>query len=245
MTVVSVDLASKSYRDIGVVALHVDRGRVLIEPVRLESLGIHGKPTAKPLATFLAAFADELDARLIFLDGPQGWKSPDNGLQHARRCEKELATQGKTGLPGNTKPANYLNFISFSIEVFNELEARGFPRLEVLDPGCTKAAVESFPTSSWRTLGLKPLPGKRKANEEEIASKLQELCDLLPCQPTSYLTHDELQAAVSGLAGIAMENQHVAGYESSGVRPFQKDGTWREGYIVNPTPQCCGPYNPA
>ena len=54
-----------------------------------------------------------------------GWKAGDNGLEHARVCERALASQGKTGLRGVTKPGNYVGFITFSIKLFDALESRG------------------------------------------------------------------------------------------------------------------------
>ena len=41
------------------------------------------------------------DIRVLMLDGPQAWKSRDNGLEHARVSERQLNTACKTGLPGD------------------------------------------------------------------------------------------------------------------------------------------------
>jgi hypothetical protein len=43
------------------------------------------------------------------------------------------------------------------------------------------------------------------------------------------------QALVSGLAGVALEEGNEAGFTIAGVPPTEMDGTWREGFIVNPT----------
>ena len=80
MRVLSVDLASASYRDIG-VALLVGGPRVLSIMVRLEEVGLVGRPNAAELAHFLDEFASNAGAGIIAIDGPQGWKDPDNG-QH-------------------------------------------------------------------------------------------------------------------------------------------------------------------
>src|ERR1019366_4992681 len=119
MSTLSVDLAYTDYRDIGIVTLEKVGGRIRATAVPLVTRGLRGRPTVAILADALVALAYEIDAEWIFIDGPQGWKAPDNGLEHARVCERALATQGKTGLPGVTKPGNYVGFITFAIELFD------------------------------------------------------------------------------------------------------------------------------
>ena len=45
--------------------------------------------------------------------------------------------------------------------------------------------------------------------------------------------HDELQAVVSGLAGVYLERGDWSRCEVVGEPPFELDGSWREGVIVN------------
>ena len=162
LNVLSIDLAHKSYADIGVCSLRVVESRIGVAPIRLSEFGLTGRPTCVLLAGAIADLAAKLDARLVFIDGPQAWKAPDNGLLHSRVCERQLATQGKTGLPGFTKPSNYAPFIAFAIELFDRLAALGWPRLPDASALASSGrfSIESFPTSAWRSLGLKPLPGK-------------------------------------------------------------------------------------
>lgn len=47
--------------------------------------------------------------------------------------------------------------------------------------------------------------------------------------------HDELQALVSGLAGIPMLGGTINEYRVDGVAPFSLGGSTREGFIFNPT----------
>jgi hypothetical protein len=47
-------------------------------------------------------------------------------------------------------------------------------------------------------------------------------------------THDELQALVSGLGGIAIARERPNEYSVHGIAPKMIGGTWREGFIVNP-----------
>jgi hypothetical protein len=142
------------------------------------------------------------------------------------------------GLPRVTKPANYAGFITFAIELFDALDARGWPRLptSVVPPSRQRCTVESFPTSAWRSLGLPPLPGKASARLQTVPVKLSELRAAFPLDAPDGLSHDELQALVSGLAGIALEDGNDAGVTIVGVPPMELEGTWREGFIVNPTP---------
>ncbi len=238
MSVLSIDLAHKSYSDVGVCSLRVAAGQIEVAPIRLSALGLNSSPLPGALAKTIAGLADQLGARLIFIDGPQAWKSPENGLLHSRICERQLATPGKTGLPGFTKPSNYAPFIAFSIDLFDQLGGLGWPRLP--EPSALSSshrfAIESFPTAAWRSLGLKPLPGKKKTPAGTVQTKLGELDRLFPTfvPGPGELTHDELQALIAGLAGIAVEGHVAYAFALAGVSPFELEGYWREGFIVNP-----------
>lgn len=233
MPILSVDLASGNYADIGVTVLMREGGAVLIAPVDLPSVGLSGRPDARRLAEFLSGLAAEFNATAIGLDGPQGWKSASNGLEHSRRCEALLRTQGKTGLPGVTKPANYLGFIRFCVETFDELDRIGWPRLKAPEMA-GRTAIETFPTAAWRALGMVALPGKARAGDTEVAEWTARLVNAGLARPTGALTHDQLQAAVSGLGVLALSECATEAYEAVGDPPFQEDGHWLEGYIVNP-----------
>jgi hypothetical protein len=238
MAVISVDLASKNYADIGVVVLERAGERIMVEPIRLTpERGFAGRPEAKALADFLAQYAAEIGATTILIDGPQAWKSPNTEAPHSRRCERELWTPGKTGLPCTTKPANYLGFIQFSISLFDLLHAMKWPRLKSIElaPTTDHVAVETFPTAAWRELGLRPLLGKRKSRPEIVAAKLSELCRSFTLDVYPDLTHDELQALVAGLAGLDLVRERQAGYKVAGCEPVEVDGYWREGFIICPT----------
>ena len=234
--ILSVDLASRRYRDIGVAVVKLDHGEVRCHFVSLQNSILQGAPSAQVLASFLKGTAEEANADVILIDGPQGWKDPANGLVHSRVCERLLATQGKTGLPGLVKPASWTYMAQFSIELFDELEELGFPRLEDLGDlkTGTKLALESFPTSAWRTLKLKPLPGKNKDSATQVQVCFTALRQLLPIHLEGRPTHDELQALVAALAGLPLLGFSGMGYALSGTKPTRIDGTWREGFIVNP-----------
>lgn len=234
MTVLSVDLASKDYAAIGLVCLARLPEGILVTPIGLGTVGLRGKPVAGALAASLGAMADQLDAAAIGLDGPQGWKDGGNGCAHSRVCEARLHTQGKTGLPGVTKPATYLRFIEFSIATFDGLQASGWNRLG--SQGCAgdRVTAETFPTSAWRALGIAPLPGKSRTRPEDILTWKSHLLGLGSIQVAGELSHDELQAAISGLGVLALAEGSTDQYEAVGHPPIWDGTHWLEGFIVNP-----------
>jgi hypothetical protein len=236
MSILSVDLASNRYRDIGVAVLGIRNESVAIEFVESSAYGLQGRPCIKDLTHWLSSLAKAYEAEVIFVDGPQGWKDPANGFEHARRCERELATPGKTGLPGCVKPVSWTRMAAFSIELFDALGAHGFPRVESTNDLVSgrQLAIESFPTSAWRTLGLKPLPGKSRTSVLQLSTWTTTLLDLVPCTLTRLPTHDELQAWVAGLAGLPLLGHRGVAFTLFGSRPTKQMGTWREGFIINP-----------
>jgi len=234
-TILSVDLASRRSADIGVILLERHRGSIRAR--RAGVFGGNARPTAVAVANTLDHCARTEGVQLIILDGPQAWKSPDNGHIFARKCEAELATQGKTGLPGQCTPSTYLRFIQFSISVFDELASRGWSRLASAETSPTeKLALESFPTAAWRSLGLSPLPGKRSATAEVVRLKQTELESLFSFRVGAPLSHDEVQALVAGFAGLAVAASLHHAYQLVGLAPLRLEETWREGFIVNPLP---------
>ncbi len=236
MSILSVDLASNRYRDIGIAVLSSREGFVAVEFIDPGASRLRGRPCVEDVTDWLMELATAYDADAIFIDGPQGWKHPDNGFEHARRCERELATPGKTGLPGCVKPSSWTRMASFSIELFDALGTRGYQRVQSADDLVSgrKLAIESFPTSAWRTLGLKPLPGKSRTSASQLSTWTTTLTELVPCALTRSPSHDELQALVAGLAGLALLGQQGVTFRLFGSRPVELLGTWREGFIVNP-----------
>lgn len=236
MSILSVDLASNRYRDIGVAVLTAREESVAVEFVEASASALRGRPCVEDVTQWLTELASTYQADAIFIDGPQGWKDPSNGLVHARRCERELATPGKTGLPGFVKPGSWTRMAEFSIELFDALAISGFLRLDSADdllPG-RRLAIESFPTSAWRSLRLRPLPGKARTSASQLTACTATLGSLVPLTLTRQPSHDELQALVAGLAGLSLLGHLTIGYKLFGSRPTQLLGAWREGFIVNP-----------
>ena len=235
--VVSVDLASRNYVDIGIAVLRRERHGLHAAFVKTSSLGLSGPPEPDKLSTALVGLCGDLAASIILLDGSQAWKDPDNGLEDRRICEKDLNTPAKTGLPGHVKPATYTTFISFCIQVFDSLRSKGVSLLTSPETGQDSGrlvALEAFPLAAWRNLGLRSLPAKGKATAENISEGLARLRRLCPMAVDGCPTHDELQALVAGLAGIYMQEGRHDEIRVSGVAPRMIAGAMREGYIVTP-----------
>ena len=243
MAVLSVDLAFRRWSDLGIVIL--DRLRQPNSPVNCEifpSLApddIPGPVDANILAGRLNHLCAIRGIRVIMLDGPQAWKSRFNGLLHARVSERQLNTAAKTGLPGMVKPLTYRPFAEFCLDVYDALCRRGWRRLETRDqPSSTQARVlvESYPFAAWKALGIKPLPAKRRSWVSDLAEAYAALHSLIPITTNRPPNHDQLQAIVGGLPGLALEEHNPAAARIVGNPPRREEGHWREGYIVLPVP---------
>ncbi len=199
--------------------------------VRPEALGLRGEPRVEPFADAIATLAERERASLVLLDGPQGWRAERSALEHQRVCERLALTPGKTGPVGVVKPKSWTRMAVFSVALFDALHARGWARFRAAWRG-ERAAIESFPTHAWRSLGRTPMPGKSASGDlRPWRAHLQALGvrDL-----TAQATHDELQAVVAGLAGLALLAAGTSAVDIRGEEPRREAGQWREGYIVSP-----------
>lgn len=261
-TILGIDLATRRYRDIGIALLYSTSNLIEVRFLRAHEGGRVDPPTVAALVDYICDLASQHDVGLMAVDGPQAWKSPDNGLIHQRLSEKALHTQAKTGLPGFCKPSTSLRFVQFAIEFFAALEQRGWPRqhsarvaetpfreegvaltennatldlqadlLTHSEQNHSKIAIEVFPTAAWRALGLRPLPAKPATSAADVQQWLGHLQQRFPLSLESIPSHDELQALMAGLIGLAVVDKQD--YRSFGHAPLLLDGAWREGYIVN------------
>jgi hypothetical protein len=215
-------------------------------PIRCELIEWRdaGTVDANILAGRLNHLCTIRNIRVLMLDGPQAWKSTSNGLEHARVSERQLNTAAKTGLPGIVKPVTYRAFAEFCVDVYDGLCRRGWRRLETHDrPGALaeRVLVESYPHAAWKSLGLRALPAKLRAGEDDIAAALAALKTVAPVMVDRLPSHDQLQAIVAGLPGLALEEQNADGAQIVGNPPRREDGHWREGFIVLPVPPKRGP----
>ena len=259
MAVLSVDLACRRWSDLGVVVLSRAASRLPVAPVTCEIITLdppgfdaaHDQGSINPeidpeiLAGRLNHLCAVRNIRILMLDGPQAWKSAENGLMHARVSERQLNTAAKTGLPGMVKPATYRSFAEFCMDVYDALCRRGWRRLETRpqpsspDPAVAslqRVLVESYPHAAWKSLGLKPLPAKRRARVSDLAEAYGALRAVIPFTTNRPPNHDQLQAIVAGMPGLALEAHNPAAMRIVGNPPRREQGHWREGFIVLPLP---------
>ena len=246
VAVLSVDLAYRSWSDLGIVVLDrvcTDRPGTEGDLISCEILASvtsdedRGCVDANILAGRLNHLANLRGIRVIMLDGPQAWKSRENGLEHSRVSERQLNTAAKTGLPGMVKPVTYRAFAEFCLDVYDALCRRGWSRLDTFSqPGLPpeRVVVESYPYAAWKSLGLKPLPSKRRCKVSDLAEAYENLRSLIPITTTRPPNHDQLQAIVGGLPGLALDEHNAAGARIVGNPPRREGGHWREGFIVLP-----------
>jgi hypothetical protein len=241
VAILSVDLAYRRWSEVGIVVL--ERKKPANSPISCDIVGSiepgdsPGPVDANILAGRLNHLCTVRGIRVIMLDGPQAWKSGSNGLEHCRVSERQLNTVAKTGLPGMVKPATYRVFAEFCLDVYDALCRRGWRRLETQEqPGSPpeRILVESYPHAAWNSLGLKPLPGKRRARISDLAEAYGALNSLIPITTSRPPNHDQLQAIVGGLPGLALEERNTAAARIVGDHPRREDGHWREGFIVLP-----------
>jgi hypothetical protein len=236
--VLSIDLALCS-QNLGIAVAKPSPHSTEISLLPASALGLADRlAPATSVANQILDFCGKQDIRLLLLDGPQGWKDPASELKHCRVCEKTLNTSAKTGTLDSVKPLNWKPFVRFSIAVFSELVKRGVslaekPIIEASPPGIL--ALESFPYSAWRAVGLQSLPSKRKCRIEHLIDRTERLKASYNLTFDLPITHDQLQAAVASLAGVAILRGDPSGYKAHGQPPTLKDGVILEGYIVNPT----------
>jgi hypothetical protein len=242
MSVLSVDLACRSWSDLGVVLLEQKGSpnglpidlKIACEIIRWQD------PTPPPvveLALRLNTLCLERGAGVLMLDGPQAWKSEDNGQEFCRVSERELNTSAKTGLPGTVLPGTYERFVGYCLALYDALGRLGWQRLatrEQPEVMPQKILVESYPHAAWKSLGIPPLPAKRKCRVSHLAEAYAALTALLPITTSQPPNHDQLQAIVGGLPGLAIEQRSGLGTKIVGQPPRWEDGHWREGFIVVP-----------
>jgi hypothetical protein len=207
----------------------------------LDSAQERGPIEPEILAGRLNHLANVRGVRILMLDGPQAWKSKSNGLEHARVSERQLNTAAKTGLPGVVRPVTYRPFAEFCIDVWDALCRRGWRRLSTREHASSpqeRVLVESYPYAAWKSLGLKPLCAKRRARVSDLAEASAALQAVVPFTANRPPNHDQLQAIVGGLPGLALEERKAGDMGNAmrivGSAPRREEGQWREGFIVLP-----------
>lgn len=233
-TALSIDLAVSSYHAIGAacVRAHPD-GSLTAEVIRVP---LSGRPDVEPLARWILEVAGRHHIGCIAIDGPLGWRGPESESVHARLSERAVRAPGKTGLPPDgVKPRTYLGFTSFSIALFERLTAAGWllPATAAA-PTSVRMVTETFPTASWRALGLTPLAAKAKCRASDVQQAMNRLTTACAIRMDGVQTHDDLQAIVGGIAPAWWMAGLADRVAFAGAPPFRAEGSWREGFIILP-----------
>jgi hypothetical protein len=237
MAILSVDLAFGRWSDLGIVVL--ERPAKSSEPIACDVVmwNTPGPVDAEVLAGRLNHLCGVRNIRVVMLDGPQAWKSRANGLVHARVSESQLNTACKTGLPGMVKPITYRPFAEFCLDVYEAMCRRGWKRLATREQPFApteRVLAESYPYAAWKSLGIKPLKSKRRTQVSDLAEAYGALRAVIPFTVNRPPNHDQIQAIVGGMPGLALEERNAGGARIVGTAPHREEGHWREGFIVLP-----------
>ena len=81
-----------------------------------------------------------------------------------------------------------------------------------------------------------PLPSKRRARVSDLAKAYGALREVIPFTTDRPPNHDQLQAIVGGLPGLALDERNTTAVRIVGKPPRREEGHWREGFIVLPLP---------
>jgi hypothetical protein len=198
----------------------------------LREHGLKGVPNADDLALLCVDFAVRAGAGLILVDGPQAWRAAFSEFEHMRACERCTRTPGKTGIPEVVKPTPFKRMVLFSIGFFDRLDEIDWPRFLGRWP-MTRAAIDTFPTHAWRNLEYRPLLAKN-SRSPDLSEWIDFLSKVTGLRWPRLPSHDEIQAVVAGLGGLALEYSRVSACEIHGHVPFREEGSWREVYILSP-----------
>ena len=242
--VLGIDVACRRWNDIGSALIKFrDQRFTEVFPGAITWPSEDLSPAA--VARAVDAFARRHGVAAVSMDGPHAWRDPAAPSHRpgvGRVCEYTTRTPGKTGPRGVAYPSTFLRWIHFSIDVFAALLRR--PDVALFNDGAGEAhprpagywLSECFPTSTWRTSGLAPLPGHRRAPPdvvEQFARRLMRAFDL----PASAVTrdHDNLQAVVAALSAVGLLGGPVKAY-ARGEPARSVGGVLVEGFIWDAAP---------
>ena len=240
VAVLGVDLASGRWRDNGTALLTFERGGGWAAvDVGVIGWPSHGRPTAGELAERIDRFCRDHRVAAVSIDGPQGWRDPTAAPGWGRVADRATRTPGKMGPPRSCVPGTYLGWVSLSVDLFALLRALRHVDLvnepvARLEPRADRYyLLESFPTSTWRTAALTPLPAKAKTHDTgPFAIALARAFGV----PLAEVTHDDLQAVVAALPAAALLGAPARAVPR-GVPGRAEAGEWLEGLIWDAQPR--------
>ena len=253
MPVLSVHLATRSWADLGVALLGLGLPIAGASTVSCEILPWReaDAPTVVELAERLDWICHERGVRVLMLDGPQAWKADDNGFAHSRTAERVLHTAAKMGRPGTVLPGTYERFVGYCLALYDALARLGWQRLmagQAGSPARSRAEssagqrflVESYPHAAWKSLGILPLPARRRCRVSDLARAWADLSAVVPIYASQPPNHNQMQAIVGGLPGLALAadlSGERAGESAAAQTDSERGGDFRRaGRPADPPP---------
>lgn len=240
MAILSVDLAFRRWTDLGIVVLEC--GREPGAPIACEIVPDRARERTRPCTGRGAGGTSE----------PSVWASGYSDRDAGRSAGMEIDRQRigtcaaeRTGaehsrqdrIAGHGEAGHLSAFAEFCVDVYDAFCRRGWKRLAASDQPRDSGEhilAESYPYAAWKALGIRPLPAKKRATVCDLAEAFAALQATVPVTVNRPPNHDQLQAIVGGLAGLALEARNPAGARIVGSTPRREDGHWREGFIVVP-----------
>jgi predicted kinase len=240
--VLGVDLASASWAANGSALISFERdGDWIGVEAGVVEWPRAGRPSAAVVAERIDATARSLGAAAVSIDGPQGWRDPASPPGWGRDADRQARTPGKMGPPGSCVPGTYLAWVTLSVAVFADLRRR--PHVRVANAAVERLPdahpreyhlVEAFPTSTWRTAALTPLPAKAKTRDTRpFAADLSRAFGL---PRLGTIGHDDLQALVAALPAAALLGAPAAPV-ARGTPGREAGSEWVEGIIWDASPR--------
>jgi len=229
MPVLSVDLACRSWSDLGVVLLEQKGPQIVCDIIRWNE---PYSPPVVELALRLNQICVERGAGVLMLDGPQAWKS-----EEASRADLSEPS-GSSGIADS-----YERFVGYCLALYDALGRLGWQRLAAQERSgksrkTQKLLVESYPHAAWNSLGIAPLPARKVCRVSHLAEAYASLTALLPITSSQPPNHNQMQAIVGGLPGLAIEDRKRPGLRAApgtvGWFPKWQDEQWRQGFHVQP-----------
>jgi hypothetical protein len=234
MAVLSVDLACRSWSDLGVVVLEQKGPLITCDIIRWQDAF---PPPVVELALRLNTLCLERSVGVLMLDGPQAWDSAHPPENASARDDR-----GAGGVPLS---GSYERFAGYCLALYEALARLGWQRLSGREPfksgtsdgsgAPRKILVESYPQAAWKSLGIAPLPPKRECRVSDLAVAYSALTALLPIKTSQPPNHDQLQAIAGGLPGLAIEERFALDVQNSG-HSIRRHTEWWEGSGPVPIP---------
>jgi len=163
------------------------------------------------------------------LDGPQAWKSRSNGLEHFADQRAATEHRGENGPSWHGQAAQFTGpSPSFCLDVYDALCRRGWRRLATREhpvPYRSASSSRAIRHAAWKSLGLKPLPSKRRANVSDLAEAFGALRSLIPSRGTVRPITISFRPSVGGLPGLALEERNTDGARIVGTPPRARRAT--------------------